>query len=1145
MRPRAANESGKNSAAAARVRRLREALESRVVILDGGTGTCLARECPEAARARCPEGLVLTHPEAVTRLHRNYLAAGAEVVETNTFGANTLVLDELDLASACVELNRRAAALARAACDAAEAADPGRPRWVAGAMGPTNRALTLSGDVTFARLVRAYAEQAAALAAGGVDLLLVETVQDPLNLKAALVACRDAAPHLPVAVSLTVEADGRLLGGQSVAAAAVTAEPWQPLWIGLNCSSGPAGLEGALAVLTGTAPCPVAVAPNAGLPDGNGNYLMGPEVFAAAVARFAAAGWVNVAGGCCGTTPEHVAALTRRLSGMTPRRPPVPDPARLAGGEMVNLAAANPPLLVGERTNVLGSRRFRELTAAGSWVEAAELGRGQTAAGAAVLDVCVASSNGDESAAMGSLLPVLRRLTRVPLMLDSTDPEVLAAALELAPGRPVINSVNLEDGGARLERVAGLARRFGAAVVAGCIDEHPTEGMALTAGRKAEIAARLLATLEGLGLRRREILMDPLVFPAAAGVGPAGGAAETVAGLRLIKKRFPDALTIVGVSNVSFGLPAKGRQVLNSVFLDHCVRAGLDVAIADPAGLIPPSALPPEDRLLAEELLFAGGDAATAAFADRFRKAVTPATASCRESIPVARRLAKMVAEGRQTGLAALLDEALEAMDGEAVINGPLLDGMNAVGRRFQAGELTMAEVLTAAEVMEAALRTLERSVTQAAAPGRGSITLATVAGDVHDIGKNLVGMVLAANGFEVVDLGVQCPAERLVTSWRERPTDLIGLSGLLVRSTREMVAAAEALAQAGVRAPLLLGGAALTEEFVASQVAPRYPGPVTYAADVMDGLAAARTAMGRNTPVIADHGAAKGGAVRRGAGAVVNGESERQPRPTAGSDGRPGRRRFVGPVVRRSPLPAVPDLDRHLIADLPLDEALAGQLPGRLTRRHLGRVRDAGNGSGDEVVRRVARLQQEAVQRRWVRAAAVYRFAYAWRHPDGLALACPDGEALLPLAAGPGAGNPLSLVASSRREGDSVALFVVTAGSGIRDMANRWRREGRLLDSLALEVLALEAAEAAAEWLHRRLDGLWRHSGLPGADVARGRRISPGYPACPDLDAQRVLFQLLAPEEIGLSLTGSCMMDPEASVSAVVFHAPSAGAVS
>jgi 5-methyltetrahydrofolate--homocysteine methyltransferase len=1155
-----------------------ELLRWRILVLDGATGTALAaRGLTDAdyggeALAGCHETLVLHRPDVVLDLHRGYLAAGADIVETDTFGATPVVLAEYGLADRCREINRKAAELARQACAEMDATDPSRPRFVAGSIGPTTKALTLTGGITFAQLVKAYAIQAEGLAEGGADVLLIETCQDALNIKAALLACTDAAPGLPVAVSVTVEPTGTTLGGQTIEAVAVMVEPWQPLWVGINCSTGPAPMTEHVRALAALTASFVSVVPNAGIPDGDGRYHESPDELARVLARFAASGWVNLVGGCCGTTEEHIRRLRVVADASVPRVPPAYDPARLSGGEVVELVQEPPPLLIGERTNVLGSRKFKELVREGRWAEAAEIGRRQVRSRAGVLDVCLADPEGDEKAAMAAAVTALRRAVRVPLMLDTTDADVMAAALELVPGRPVLNSVNLEDGGARLDRVAALARRFGAAVVAGCIDEHPTDGMARTAERKLEVAERLLERLEAHGLRRREVLLDALVFPAATGDPKfKGSAGETVRGVTMIKKRVPGALTLLGISNVSFGVPPAGREVLNAVFLHHCVRAGLDAAIVNAEQLVRFPTLSAEEVTLAEDVLFDGGRSAVDAFVARYRKA-KPRAAIADEHLPPEQRLARMVVEGARTGLEATLDELLARMEPLAIINGPLMAGMDEVGRLFGSGQLIVAEVLVSAEVMQAAVDRLRPHLEGDQTASRGSLLLATVRGDVHDIGKNLVGIILGTNGYDVVDFGVQCSSDKLIAAWQERRTDLIGLSGLLVRSAHQMAATAEDLRAAGIGVPLLVGGAALSASFTRDRIAPAYGATVRYASDAMAGLAIANELMKDTTasvgaglvPPHVSHPLPRAGEGR--------GEGPSHPHlPSPASGGGIEEGRPQGPPLHQaspptdpesrtpdSGIPKPPDLMRHVLRQLPLDEVFTHINPQMLFGKHLGvrgsvrRLLEAGDERVTELKRRVEALQDAAAARGWLAPAAVYGYFRACGRGDDVVVLDPDGRQLATLPFMRRTRDPRACAADWVHPDpgafDTVALFVVTAGVGVRGRAADLRAEGKLLDSIALQALALETAEGAAEWLHRRLRELWGFPDPPQMTMEerfraryRGIRLSFGYPACPDLEPQLDVFRLLQPEEIGVRLTEGFMMDPEASVSAVAFHHPDA----
>ncbi|HPC82019.1 MAG TPA: methionine synthase [Thermoanaerobaculaceae bacterium] len=1149
---------------------LRRALGERILVLDGATGTALAALGLWAADyggeeyLGCHEALLLHRPQVILDLHRGYLAAGADILETDSFGGTPIVLAEYGLADHAEKINAMAAALARRVAGEAEARD-GRPRWVAGAMGPTTRSLTLTGGVTFAEMVAAYRRQVEGLAEGGVDVLLVETVQDALNLKAALIACRDAAPGVPVAASATIEPTGTTLGGQTIEAIAAIAAPWEPLWLGINCSTGPGPMAEHVRALAAIAPCAVAVCPNAGLPDPEGRYLETPEEFSRVLERFASEGWINLLGGCCGTGVAHVRALRAVADRRAPRRPVQAPPARLAGGEAVEIRQSPAPLLIGERTNALGSRKFRELVRSGRFAEAAEIGRRQVRGGAHVVDVCVADPEADERALVEGTLLALRRAVRVPIMIDSTDPDVIARALELIPGRPVINSVNLEDGGARLEAVAGLARRFGAAVVAGCIDEHPSEGMARTAERKLEVAGRLLERLAACGVPASDVLVDPLVFPAVSGDARfAGAAAETVQGVRLIKERFPQAHTLLGISNVSFGLAAAGREVLNAVLLHHAVQAGLDAAIVNTEQLVRFPAIPPEEAALAEAVLFEGSKAAVDAFAARFR-AARPRAAADDAALPAEERLRRMVVEGRRSGLEAVLDELLGRMDPLEIINGPLLEGMDEVGRLFGSGQLIVAEVLVSAEVMQAAVARLEPHLGAAEAASRGSMLLATVRGDVHDIGKSLVSIIFSSNGYRIVDLGVQCPSERLVAAWREHRTDLIGLSGLLVRSAHQMAATAADLAAAGIDVPMLVGGAALSSAFTRQHIAPAYTGPVRYAPDAMAGLAIAQEVLHtRPTEKTKSHEStehratnAGGEAGQHATGRAVTQQEEAVPRVAAAVLETPARESGERPSSSpRPPVPPPPDLVRHVLPELPLDDVFAHLNWQMLLGKHLGvrgavkRLLEAHDVRVEEVARRVEALQDAAATRKWLQPAAVYQFYRAIGRGDEVVVLDAAGRELaaLPFArqTRPPHACAADWVSPDPDARDAVALFVTTTGTGVRERADELRAAGRLADSIALQALALETAEAAAEWLHRRLRALWGFPDPPEMTMEerfraayRGIRLSFGYPACPAIEPQAELFRLLEPDIIGVQLTEGYMMEPEASVSAVVFHHP------
>ncbi|HWP35795.1 MAG TPA: methionine synthase [Thermodesulfobacteriota bacterium] len=1160
---------------AERVARLLRALEERVLVLDGAMGTAIQARGLGAADfggpqyEGCNEHLVLTRPDVVAAIHESYLQAGCDILETDTFGGTPLVLAEYGLADQAHRINLEAARLARGLAD--RYSTPDRPRFVAGAMGPTTKAISVTGGVTFDELRQHFYVQARALYEGGVDYFLLETCQDTRNIKAGLLAIEQlmaevpAEERIPVAVSATIEPTGTMLAGQSVEALAAALDHADLLYLGLNCATGPEFMTDHVRSLAALTRFRVACVPNAGLPDEHGHYLETPEMLASTLAHFGRQGWLNLMGGCCGTHAGHIAALVAVARELVPRRPPTVRRSMLSGIDYLEVTDDQRPVLVGERTNVIGSRKFKELISQERYEEAAEIARAQVKGGAQVIDICLANPDRNELEDMRRFLEAVIRKVRVPLMIDSTDPVVIEVALTYSQGKAIINSVNLEDGEERFARVVPLARRYGAALVVGTIDDDPKQGMGVTRERKLAIARREYELLtRKYRVPPEDIYWDPLVFPCATGDEQyVGSAVETIEAVRLLKREFPGTRTILGISNVSFGLPPAGREVLNSVFLYHCVQAGLDLAIVNTERLERYPSIPPEERRLAEDLLWNRGPDPVGAFAAHFRERRAKPTTG-RPALPLAERLARYIVEGSRDGLIEDLDEALKTMKPLEIINGPLMAGMDEVGRLFNNNELIVAEVLQSAEAMKLAVSYLEPFMDRAEVATRGRVILATVKGDVHDIGKNLVEIILRNNGFEVVNLGIKVPPEQLIAAVREHRPDIIGLSGLLVKSAQQMVTTAEDLARAGIRLPLLVGGAALSRSFVDRQIAPAYAGGlVAYARDAMQGLELAKQIVdpeGRQR--LAEELARQRAA------------ADAAPRPQAPAAAAESRRSREVPVV--SDPPPVPDFERHVLTSTPVDELWAYVNPRMLYGKHLGvkgaglRLLDAGRRpsprAADEDERRAAavvaavdELKAELRATRTVmRPRAVYRFFRAASEGNVLHLYPSDGE--------PGRAQPLASFEFPRQprpEGlcladfvnpvgtpgvDTVCLFVTTAGEGVRELAETLKARGEYLKAHILQALAIETAEAYAEWLHAKIRGLWGFPDPPAMTMKarfqaryRGRRYSFGYPACPRLDDQAILFALLEPADIGVRLTEGFMMDPEASVSALVVHHPAA----
>ncbi len=1138
---------------------LRSAFENRILVLDGAMGTALQTmnltpgDFGGSSFEGCNEILCHTRPDVVDLVHDTYLSAGADIIETNTFGGTGLVLAEYGLETEAFELNRRAAEIAREAC--LRHTTPERPRFVCGSMGPTTRAITVTGGVTFDELVDHFRIQASGLTIGGTDYLVLETSQDLLNTKAGLLgiekAFKEAGWRLPVAVTVTIETNGTMLGGQDAEAMVVSLAHADLLYLGLNCATGPDLMREDLRTISDLARTRVACIPNAGLPDEDGHYLQGPGEFTRILGEYVDHGWLNLVGGCCGTTADHVAALADLVADCRPRR--VPDHSRcmISGLQAVELTDQNRPLLVGERTNVLGSRIFKRLIADNDLDGAAEVGRAQVLKGAQVVDVCLQDPEIDEKERMTAFLQRLNRRIRVPLMFDSTDPEVMEAALKNCQGKAVLNSTNLEDGAQRFGRVAGLARKYGAAVIVGTIDE---EGMAVTLDRKLEVARRSYQILvEDYGVRPEDIWWDTLVFPCATGDQQYLGAAGlTLGGLSLLKAEFPGTRTLLGVSNVSFGLPPAGREVLNAVFLYRATKAGLDAAIVNTQKLARFAEIPEEERLMAEALLdlqpgdTVAGEEAVAAFTEYFRgRKPTRTRAEDRIGLDVAERLSRAIVEGNKTFIEEDLGEALQdkrwprTLD---IINGPLMAGMAEGGRLFNDNQLIVAEVLQSAEVMKAAVSFLEPNMDHAEISSRGKVLLATVKGDVHDIGKNLISIVLENNGFEILDLGIRVANERLVRAAHEFRPDVIGLSGLLVKSAHQMILTAEDLKAAGISTPLLVGGAALTRRFTHRRIADAYDGLCTYGRDAMNAL----DLVDRLT-----------NAEKRAQLEIEINESVRRdriPEVSPKKDNLAAAASKGVPAIRRSiHAPPPPDMERHVTV-LDLDEVWTLLNPQMLFGKHLGlkgSVRRLEQQGDDKLamLRSVVGDIQEEARSGAMTVRAVWQFFPASADGDELTLLEPDSGEIAALWTMPRqTGAAGTCITDYVLDNDHVALFVTTAGRGIRARVTQLKEAGEYLKSHVLASLAVETAEAAAEWLHMRLRAQW---GFPDpAETSardrfsgryRGKRFSFGYPACPDLKGQRQLFTALRPEDIGVELTEGDMMDPEASVSAIVFHHPDA----
>lgn len=1136
---------------------IKQALAERILVLDGAMGTQIqgyhltADDFGGPAFEGCNEMLVLTRPDVIRAVHEAYLAAGADIIETNSFGSTSIVLAEYDLADRVAELNIASAELARQACD--KFSTPDKPRFVAGSMGPTTRTISVTGGVTFPELVRSFQEQAEALLRGGVDLLLLETAQDTLNLKAATEGIRlanaAAGRSVPLMISGTIEPTGTMLAGQSIEALYASVSHLETslelLSVGLNCATGPEFMTDHVRSLSELATCGVSVYPNAGLPDENGNYAETPTTLAQKLTRFVDEGWLNIIGGCCGTTPGHIEAIAQMVAGRKPRIPVTERRRLISGIEPLLIDTDARPVLVGERTNVIGSRKFKNMLVAGQFEEAAEIARAQVRTGAQVIDICVANPDRDEYADMASMLEFLPKKVRAPIMIDSTDSSVVELALTSLQGKSVINSINLEDGEERFRQVADLLHRFGGAVVVGCIDEDPANGMAVTRERKLAVAKRSYELLTGrYGLQPEDLIFDPLVFPVGSGdENYIGSAVETIEGVRLISEAFPASSTILGISNVSFGLPAAGREVLNAVFLYHCVKAGLTYAIVNTEKLERYASIPEHERTLAEDLIFWRGTDPVGAFAAAFRDK-KPEQRAIAPELPIDERLSRYIIDGSKDGLAADIDAVLARGDQPLdIINGPLMAGMAEVGRLFNDNQLIVAEVLQSAEAMKAAVTQLEASMDKSESTCKGTMLLATVKGDVHDIGKNLVEIILSNNGYRVINLGIKVAPEELIAAARTHKPDFIGLSGLLVKSALQMVVTAQDLKAAGINAPIMVGGAALSRAFADTRIAPAYDGPVLYAKDAMAGLDLANRLMSSERDTFLNQ---------------VREQQAQAPKPSQSSSRLANDHDVAArsAVSTTTPVPSAPDFEQHILRDIPLNEVIGLLNRQMLYSKHLGltgpvdRLLADGDPKALKVHQAVEELLAEIKQQGLIKPQALYRFYQAQADGDDLLLY--DNGSLVERFKFPRQTSAERLCITdfvrpaTSGDTDAIALFTVTCGTGIRERSEALKEQGDYLRSHLLQALALELAEATAEYLHKRIRTAWGLIDDPALSLKQifnaeyqGIRVSFGYPACPELSDQEKLFKLLKPEQIGIQLTEGDMMDPEASVSALVFHHP------
>jgi len=1145
---------------------LLDALRDRVLLCDGGMGSrvqalTLDTDKDYWGRENCTDVLCLSRPDLVREIHRGYFEAGADMVETNTFGASPVTLGEFDLSERAFEINKIAGELAR---EAAETFSDGRHRWVIGSVGPGTKLPSL-GNIAYDPLEAALTEQCRGLIAGGVDAILIETCQDTLQIKAAVngakIARLAAGTDTPIFVQVTVETTGTLLVGPDIAAAATVVNALDVPLLGLNCATGPQEMAEHVAWLAANWPGLISVQPNAGLPelvDGQTHYPLGAAELASWVERFVAQDGVNLIGGCCGTTISHVQALDAMLRKRGDFRPapvarkPVWIPSVASLYQAVPLRQENAIFAIGERCNANGSKKWRELQEKHDWDGCVAMGREQGGEGSHALDICTAFVGRDENFEMTEVIRRFTASVNTPLVIDSTETPVIEAALKLHGGKAIINSINFEDGETAATDRLKLAKQFGAAVIALTIDEV---GMAKTAEDKVRIATRLVEfACDKHGLAQADLMIDPLTFTIATGnEDDRKLALWTLEGIAAIREKFPDIQIILGLSNVSFGLNPAARAVLNSVFLDHAQRAGMSGAIVHVSKIRPLHLIAPEEVKVAEDLIFdrraEGYDPLQKMleiFADR---KLADAVKKTRAETPEG-RLKDRIVDGDRTGLTDDLDDALLSLSPLDIINTVLLDGMKVVGELFGSGKMQLPFVLQSAETMKAAVAYLEPKMERVEGQEKGTIVLATVKGDVHDIGKNLVDIILTNNGYRVVNLGIKVPLADMIHAATEHRAHAIGMSGLLVKSTVVMRENLEEMTRQGLDIPVMLGGAALTRNYVEDACVAAYgSGRVAYARDAFDGLHLMDKVTGNGFDDYLAAIQAKRSGKARNTTRTLGQADARAFQPVDVLAVQKRRRR----ITADQPVVEPPFWGARIIEAAP--KAIVPFVNERSLYQFQWGFRKQGKSLEDflgwakqelrPVMRRMLTLCDE---QDILKPQAAYGYWKAAGQGNDLIVFDQDGATEL---------ARFSLPRQPKEDGECIADFfrdvddaerdviglqVVTVGQKASDTARVWFEENRYQDYLYLHGLSVEMAEAMAEYTHKRIRAELGFAGEDDRDMEkmlgqsyRGSRYSFGYPACPRLEDQEPILKLLGANRIGVDLSDEFQLHPEQSTSAIV----------
>ncbi len=1152
---------------------INELVKKRVLVIDGAMGTQIqSMEIPASAwegKEGCNELLNATAPELIRKIHERYAAAGADLIKTNTFGSMDWVLDEYGIGDRAYELSKKGCELVKEVCE--RYSTPQKPRFCLGSIGPGTKLPSL-GHIDYDGIYSGCLETARGMIDGGVDIFLLETCQDPLQIKAALHACSDAAEScgvkIPIMVSVTIELSGSMLIGTDAATIATIMEPFDILSLGFNCGTGPEQVEKHLKTLSSLWHKPISVHANAGLPQNRGGYTyypMGPEEFSSLQKSFTEYDGVAFLGGCCGTTPQHIKALADAVEGMTPRLPSGSQRASLASlFGTVPLMQDPPPLLIGERSNATGSKAFRELLLAEDYEGTLTVGQQQVRAGAHVLDVSVGFAGRDETKDMREVVSLYAQKIPLPLMPDSTQVKGLETALKCIGGKPILNSVNLEDGIEKFDAVCNLAKRFGASLVCLTIDER---GMAKTTERKLEVAERIyeLATKKH-GIKAEDLVFDVLTFTVGSGDEEYRDAAvQTIEAIRELRRRHPEVGTTLGLSNISFGLDKDARPYLNSVFLHHCIEAGLTSVIINVKHIIPMSRIGEEDRKVCEDLLFDRREEGDPLFAfiEHFSKKEAVdrgAEDEAYEAMSDEEKIHKLLLEGDKERMIPLVEEARHRIAPEKIVNEILIEAMKVVGELFGSGQMQLPFVLQSAETMKAAVDHLNPYLPKKEKTSDTTLVLGTVKGDVHDVGKNLVDIILTNNGFKVVNIGIKAELEQFLKAAKEHDADAIGFSGLLVKSTQVMMENLEEMKRQGVKIPVLMGGAALTKGFVDEYCRTKYDGPIFYCRDAFDGVVAmSRIEEGNfDTRLGSDSDEEHTEVVKEKREAVIPPFEE------------------IEMPSRDVRVPVPPFWGRRVMGSKDFDPAIAFEwlnhrilFKSRWGYRSKGMSKEEYQRQLDEVVKPAyERLKAQFLDEKLFEPTITYGY-YPCRSDDTTLLIFDESEGWHKDADADR--EPLEYVMGRAREQmtfprqtkkpyrcladyfhrdrhDVVAFTTVSAGSRISEYERKLYDEGKFHEYYLVHGLGVELAEALAEIAHKqiRLDlGIAENEGNTLRDVQMraytGARYSPGYPACPDLELNAPIFNLLKPQDFGIELSETYQIHPEQSTAAIVVYHPEA----